>query len=144
MKLVRTVMMLAAAVLVGTMTLAAQGGQQQWTDEQYDKVMKEVGPTAGALRKAIEGQNAELAKTNSTKIVQLFTDTHAFWTSRNVKEAAGIANDAVTHAKAVDAAIDAKDFAKAAEHAKAMQGTCAACHKQYRDKAPDGTWRIKP
>lgn len=143
MKLVRSMMLFAAAALVGAVTITAQG-QKNWTDDDYDKLMKEVGATVGALRKAIDGQNAELAKTNATKMVTLFTDTHSFWMSRNVKEAATIANDAMTHAKAVEAAVDAKDFTKAAEHAKTMQGTCAACHKQYRDKAPDGTWRIKP
>jgi cytochrome c556 len=144
MKLVRSMMLFAAAVLVGAVTITAQGGQKQWTDEAYDKVMKEVGATAGAMRKAIDGQNAELAKTNATKMVSLFTDVHAFWMARNVKEAATIANSALTHAKAVEGAIDAKDFTKAAESAKTMQGTCAECHKTYRDKGPDGAWRIKP
>ena len=140
---VRSMMLFAAAVLVGAVTMTAQG-QKQWTDEDYDKVMTEVGTTAGALRKAVDGQNAELAKENATKMVTLFTDTHAFWTARHVKEAATIANSALTHAKAVEGAVDAKDFTKAAEHAKTMQGTCAECHKQYRDKGPDGAWRIKP
>jgi cytochrome c556 len=143
MTLDRSMMLCAAVMLVGAVTIAAQG-QKQWTDEDYDKVMKEVGATVGALRKAVDGQNAELAKTNATKMVALFTDVHAFWTARNVKEAATIANSAMTHAKAVEGAVDAKDFTKAAESTKTMQGTCAECHKQYRDKAPDGTWRIKP
>ena len=143
MTLVRSMMLFAAAVLVGTVTMTAQG-QKQWTDEDYDKVMKDVGATAGAMRKAIDGQNAELAKTNATKMVALFTDVHAFWMARNVKEAATIADSALTHAKAVEGAVDAKDFTKAAESAKTMQGACAECHKQYRDKGPDGAWRIKP
>ncbi len=143
MTLVRSMMLFAAAMLVGAVTITAQG-QKQWTDEDYDKLMKEVGSTAGAMRKAIDGQNAELAKTNATKMVSLFTDVHAFWTARNMKEPATIANSALTHAKAVEGAIDAKEFTKAAENAKTMQGTCAECHKTYRDKGPDGTWRIKP
>ncbi|HUE85757.1 MAG TPA: hypothetical protein VMO26_06730 [Vicinamibacterales bacterium] len=143
MTLVRSMMFLAAAVLACAVTMTAQG-QKQWTDEDYDKVMKEVGATVGALRKAVDGQNAELAKTNASKMVALFTDVRAFWTARNVKEASAIADSAVTHAKAVEGAVDAKDFSKAAEHAKTMQGACAECHKQYRDKAPDGSWRIKP
>ena len=143
MKLVRSMMLFAAAVLMAVVTTTAQS-PKKWSDEDYDKLMKEVGATVGALRKAIDGQNAELAKQNASKMVTLFTDVHAFWTSRNVKDAGTIADSAVTHAKAVESAVDAKDFTKAAEHAKTMQGTCAECHKQYRDKAPDGTWRIKP
>lgn len=144
MKLFRTVMMFAAAVLLGTVTMTAQGGQKTWSDEDLDKMMKEVGGAFGATRKAIDGQNAELAKTNAAKLGTVFADVQAFWKSRNVTDAATTAGEAVTHAKAVESAIDAKDFTKAAEHAKMLQGACGSCHKQYRDKGPDGNYRIKP
>jgi cytochrome c556 len=144
MKLVRMLMMFAAAVLLGTVTMTAQGGQKKWSDEDYDKMMKEIGGAVGAMRKAIEGQNAELAKTNAAKMGTLFADVQAFWKSRNVAEAATIAGDAMKHAKAVEAAVDGKDFTKAAENAKMLQGACASCHKQYRDKDAEGNWRIKP
>lgn len=144
MKLFRTLMMFAAAVLLGTVTMTAQGGQKKWADEDLDKMMKEIGGSVGAMRKALDGQNAELAKTNAAKVSTLFADVQAFWQSRNVTEAATTSGDAVKHAKAVEGAIDAKDFTKAAEHAKMLQSTCAGCHKQYRDKGPDGNYRIKP
>lgn len=144
MTLVRRLLMFAAAVLLGTVTMTAQAGQKTWSDEDLDKMMKEVGASVGAMRKALDGQNAELAKTNAAKMGTLFADVQAFWKSRNVTDAASTAGDAVKHAKAVEAAIDGKDFTKAAEHAKMLQGTCASCHKQYRDKGPDGNYRIKP
>lgn len=144
MKLFRTVMLLAAAVLLGTVTMTAQGGQKKWADEDLDKLMKEIGGAVGATRKAIEGQNAEVAKTNAAKMGTLFADVQAFWKSRNVADAADTAGEAVKHAKAVESAVDGKDFTKAAEHAKMLQGTCASCHSKYRDKGPDGNYRIKP
>ena len=144
MKLVRTVMMFAAAVLLGTVTMTAQGGQKTWADEDLDKLMKEIGGAVGATRKAIDGQNAELAKTNAAKMSTAFTDVQAFWKSRNVHDAADTAGEALKHAKAVEGAVDAKDFTKAAEHAKMLQGTCGSCHMKYRDKGPDGSYRIKP
>jgi cytochrome c556 len=144
MKLVRTLLMLVAAVLLGTVTMTAQGGQKKWADEDLDKLMKEIGGSVGATRKAIEGQNAELAKTNAAKMGTLFADVQAFWKSRNVTDAADTAGEAMKHAKAVEGAVDAKDFTKAAEHAKMLQGTCASCHMKYRDKGPDGSYRIKP
>ncbi len=143
MKLVRTLMVFAGAVLLGTITMTAQG-QKNWADEDLDKIMKEVGGTVGAMRKAIDGQNADLAKTNAAKMATLFADVQAFWKARNVADAATTAGEAVTHAKAVEAAVDGKDFTKAAEHAKMLQGTCASCHKQYRDKDAEGNYRIKP
>jgi hypothetical protein len=144
MKLVRTLMMLAVAVLFGAVTMTAQGGQKKWADEDLDKMMKEIGGAVGATRKAIEGQNAELAKTNAAKMSTLFADVQAFWKSRNVADAADTAGEAIKHAKAVEGAVDAKDFTKAAENAKMLQGTCASCHMKYRDKGPDGNYRIKP
>jgi hypothetical protein len=146
-------MLLAAVALAGAVTIAAQGGQAQpagttmaktWTDEDLDKLMKDIAATSGAIRKAIDGQNAELLKTNADKIEELFEQVDDFWSARNVKEAADIADDAAEHADHIEDAADAKDFAKAGEHAKLMQGTCAACHGKYRDKGPDGQYRIKP
>jgi hypothetical protein len=144
MKLVRTMMVLAAAALLSTVTMTAQGSQKKWADDDLDKLMKEIGGAVGATRKAIDGQNAELAKTNAAKMVTAFADVQAFWTSRNVQDAADTASEAVKHAKAVEGAVDAKDFTKAAENAKALQGTCGSCHMKYRDKGPDGNYRIKP
>ena len=143
MKLFRTMTMFAAALLIGTITMTAQG-QKKWADEDLDKMMKEIGASVGAMRKAIDGQNAELAKTNAAKMGTLFADVQAFWKSRNVEDAAKTAGEAMTHAKAVEAAVDGKDFTKAAENAKMLQGACASCHKQYRDKDAEGNYRIKP
>jgi hypothetical protein len=143
MKLVRTIMMLAAAALMTTITITAQG-QKQWTDDDLDKLMKEIGGAVGATRKAIDGQNAELAKTNAAKMATAFADVQAFWKARNVQDAADTAGEAIKHAKAVEGAVDGKDFTKAAEHAKMLQGACASCHMKYRDKGPDGNYRIKP
>lgn len=144
MRVGSVLLMWAAAALVSAATVTAQGGQKTWADDDLDKLMKEVGGAVGATRKAVDGQNAELAQTNATKLATIFTDVQAFWKARNVQEAANIAGDAMKHAKAVEAAVVAKDFTKAAEHTKTLQGTCASCHGKYRDKGPDGNYRIKP
>ena len=156
MNLARSLMLLAAAGLTGAVTITAQGGQaptpaptgttmaKTWTDDDLDKLMKEIGATVGVMRKAIDGQNAELVKTNADKMEDLFAQVDDFWNARNVKDAADLADDAAEHADHVEDAADAKDFTKALEHAKLLQGTCASCHTKYRDKGPDGTYRIKP
>jgi hypothetical protein len=147
---------LAALALGGAITMNAQapGGTpppaaaaapaRTWTDADLDKLMKEIGGTVGALRKSIDAQNAETAKEQADKIEALFEDVDDFWSARNVKDAAEMADDAAEHADHVEDAIDAKDFAKAAEHMKLLQSTCGGCHGKYRDKAPDGGYRIKP
>lgn len=155
MTLVRSSLFLAAAALVGAVTITAQGPPPQpapsgvttprtWADADYDKIMKEVGATIGLLRKSIEGQNADMAKQQADKLEMLFEDADDFWNARNVDEAQDLADDAAEHADHIEDAADEKDFTKAAEHMKLLQGVCAACHGKFRDKAPDGTYRIKP
>ena len=123
---------------------AAAAPARTWTDADLDKLMKDIGATVGVLRKSIDGQNAEMAKEQADKIEALFEDVDDFWSARNVKDAADMADDAAEHADHVEDAIDAKDFAKAAEHMKLLQSTCGGCHGKYRDKGPDGAYRIKP
>jgi hypothetical protein len=153
MTLVRATFLLAAFALAGAVTMTAQAPPaaapaaapaKTWTDADLDKLMKEIGGTVGVLRKSIDGQNAEMAKEQADKIEALFEDVDDFWGSRNVKDAADMADDAAEHADHVEDAIDAKDFAKAGEHMKMLQSTCAGCHGKYRDKGPDGQYRIKP
>jgi hypothetical protein len=153
MTIARFSMFLSSAVLIGAMTIAAQGPPapapaasvaKTWADDDLDKLMKDIGATVGVLRKAVDGQNAELAKTNADKMEELFEQVDDFFGARNVKDAADTADDAAEHAEHVEDAVDAKDFAKAAEHAKLLQATCATCHGKYRDKGPDGQYRIKP
>lgn len=155
MNLVGSSVLLTAASLVAVVTMTAQGppptpaptgitAARTWTDGDYDKIMKEVGATVGLLRKSIEGQNAEMAKQQADRLETLFEDADDFWNSRNVRDAADWADDAAEHADHIEDATDEKDFTKAAEQMKLLQGMCATCHGKYRDKAPDGGYRIKP
>jgi Sec-independent protein translocase protein TatA len=151
MTLVRAMFVLAAITFVGAVSMTAQApppaaapAAKTWSDADLDKLMKDIGATVGALRKSVDGQNAEMAKEQADKMEMLFEDVDDFWSARNVKDAADIADDAAEHADHVEDAIDAKDFAKAGEHLKMLQSTCAGCHMKYRDKGPDGAYRIKP
>ena len=155
MTYVRSTLFLGAVVLAAAVSIAAQGPPatpapsgittaRTWTDADLDKIMKEVGSTVALLRKSVDGQNAETAKQQSDKLELLFEDVDDFFNARNVRDAADIADDAAEHADHVEDAADEKDFAKAAEHLKMLQSTCTACHGKYRDKAADGSYRIKP
>jgi hypothetical protein len=154
MNFVRPILLLTGAALVGAVTMAAQGAPAQqppaaaavknWTDADLDKLMKDIGSTTGALRKSIDGQNADMAKEQADKTNHLFEDVDDFWNARNVRDAADWADDAAEHAEHIRDAVDGKDFAKAAEHMKLLQSMCGTCHTKYRDKGPDGQYRIKP
>ena len=153
--ILRSSLCLSLFGLIAVVAIAAQGPPpapaatglttaRTWTDADYDKIMKEVGTTVGLLRKSIDGQNAELAKQQADKLELLFEEADDFWNARNVRDAADWADDAAEHADHIEDAADDKDFTKAAEHMKLLQGMCATCHGKYRDKSPDGSFRIKP
>ena len=152
---IRSSLCLSLFLLIAAVAIAAQGPPpapagtglttaRTWTDADYDKIMKEVGATVGLLRKSLDGQNVELAKQQADKLELLFEEADDFWNARNVRDAADLADDAAEHADRIEDAVDDKDFTKAAEHMKLLQGTCATCHGKYRDKSADGSFRIKP
>jgi hypothetical protein len=154
MNLRGSTLLLTAMASVAAITVAGQGtpaapqpataAVKTWTDADLDKLMKEINSTVGLLRKSVDGQNADLAKEQADKMNHLFEDVDDFWNSRNVRDAADWADDAAEHAEHTKDAIDAKDFAKASEHLKLLQSMCGTCHGKYRDKGPDGNYRIKP
>jgi cytochrome c556 len=154
MNLVRSSLFLAGAVLAGALAIAAQAPPQPagaamttsktWTDADYDEIMKEVGATFGMLRKSVDGQNVDMGKQQADRLESLFEQADDFWNARNVDDAQDWADDAAEHADHIEDAVDDKDFTRAAEHMKLLQGMCATCHGKYRDKGPDGSYRIKP
>jgi hypothetical protein len=154
MNLARSFLGIALAALLGAVTIAAQGAPPQpapsgvttsktWTDADLERLMKEISSTVALLRKSIDGQNVD-AKEQADKIEMLFEDVDDFWNARNVDEAQDFADDAAEHAEHIEDAVDGKDFVKAAEHLKLLQAQCASCHGKFRDKGPDGQFRIKP
>ena len=152
MTLIRAAFIFSALVLAAVVANTAEGQPAQpaaaaaktWTDADLDKLMKEINAAVGVLRKSIDGQNAEMAKEQADQIESLFEQVDDFWSARNVRDAVDTADDAAEHADHIEDAVDGKDFAKAGEHMKLLQGTCATCHGKYRDKGPDGSFRIKP
>ena len=123
-------MALALAVTMSVSPLA-----QAKTDEDYDKLMKAVGAANGAMRGAAKEQNLAGISAEATKMVALFKDAQAFWTSRNNAEAAEWAGAAMKHAEALSKGTDA---AAIMGSMKELGGTCQACHAKYRDKDANG------
>lgn len=154
MRLVCAILLTAAAALVTAASPAAHGqpppagpptiAVKTWSDADLDRLMKQVGATFGAVRKALEAQNADALRENAARLDDLFEEVDDFWAARNVKDALAWADDAAENAGRLEDAAEVKDFAKVTEVAKTLQGLCTSCHEKYRVKAPDGGFRIKP
>jgi hypothetical protein len=112
-------------------------------EESYQKLMKQVGSSNGALRKAIEGSDAKLAAEHSAALRKTFVDVEAFWRMRRKNEAAQWARDARKASENVARAVAAGRWDDVKSHAGTLGKTCQACHGTYRDRFDDGSFRIK-
>lgn len=129
----RVLMAAGLAVMIGAGSFAIVSAQSK-TDEDFTKLMKSVGASNGALRKATGAEQAAEAD----KLVALFKDAQQFWTARNNKEAADWSASAAMHAEGVAKAAKAGNAEEAAGHMKELGGTCQTCHAKYREKTETG------
>jgi hypothetical protein len=139
------VMVLATSVVDATMTDLAKFTPPPLTPEEtaFDAVMKQVNPTFGDLRKALEASDAAMAKTHGDKLRSLFADTGAFFAKRSVADAQGWAKEAVTLVETVNKSAADNDWATARDAASRIQPLCSSCHNAHRERLEDGSYRVK-
>jgi hypothetical protein len=139
------VMVLATSVVDAAMTDLAKFVPPPLTPEEtaFDAVMKQVNPTLGELRKALEASDATLAKTHGDKLRGFFAETNTFFAKRSVADAQGWAKEAVTLVDTVNKSVAGSDWATAKDAATKIQPLCASCHNAHRERLDDGSYRVK-
>jgi hypothetical protein len=113
-------------------------------EEVLDKTMKAVGPANGALRKGVDGSNAELVKTNTAILTKAFADTEAFWRKRGRDDAVKLAQTARGASHAIETAASMGNWNEAKSQLETLGQQCASCHKVYRERGEDGSFFIRP
>jgi cytochrome c556 len=114
-----------------------------WTDDDLDKIMKQVGPTAANLQKLIAAKEAPAAEAHADTLQYYFEDVEQFFDERKIPEAEQLARQAGEHADDVEDAVEDNDLAKAEEHLKLLMSTCETCHAKFRERAADGSYAMK-
>jgi hypothetical protein len=139
------VMILASSVVDGSMTDLAKFVPPPLTPEEtaFDAVMKQVNPTLGELRKALEASDAAATKTQGAKLRGFFSETSAFFAKRSVADAQGWAKEAVTLVDLATKSAASNDWTAAKDAASKIQPLCASCHNAHRERLEDGSYRIK-
>jgi hypothetical protein len=117
--------------------------QKRISEEDYSKVMKEIGSRAQALRKNVEVGNIAGAAEEAARLEVLFKDSSTFWEARKIEDAISAAKTAVTAAANATKAASANNLTALAEATKVLNGTCTGCHNAHRERLPDGTYRVK-
>lgn len=139
------VMVLASSVVDGSMTDLAKFVPPPLTPEEtaFDAVMKQVNPTFGELRKALEASDATMAKEQGAKLRGFFAETNTFFAKRSVADAQGWAKEAVSLVDAVTKSAASNDWTAAKDTAAKIQPLCASCHNAHRERLEDGSYRVK-
>jgi cytochrome c556 len=112
-------------------------------EETLQKTMKKIQPAFGALRTAVDGSDAEKTAAQTAILKQAFTDTEAFWKSRNKPDAVKWAQDARAQVETVERSAATEKWDVAKTSAGAIGQACQTCHAQYRERFDDGSFRIK-
>jgi cytochrome c556 len=137
---------LANAVINANMIDLAKFIPPPMTPEEaaYDKIMKAVGPANAALRKGMEGSNADIVKTNTEVLKKSFVDVEAFWKTRGKADAMKFAQEARKAAELIELAAAAGKWDEVKAHTNTLGQQCAGCHGVYRERGEDGSFFMKP
>jgi cytochrome c556 len=134
---------MAGALALGMALISPALGAAQ-DDAAIYATMKKAGPAFGAVRKATEAMAADTVKENATVLSTVFTDTEAFFKTKGKADAVKWAQDAAKIAQTLAAQAGKADWEGAKKSATDLGASCATCHTAYRDKGPDGAYRLKP
>jgi cytochrome c556 len=135
---------LATGLLVLGAAIATAGLHAQSKPVDLDATMKRVGPANAALRKSIEAMDAKVAKEQGEILERAFDDVEKFFESRGKHDAHQWASDAKKVVDTIERAVGDSKWDDVKASANSLGKICATCHTAYREKAEDGTFRMKP
>ena len=103
------------------------------TIAEHVATMKQISVSNGTVQKAIKSNDLMAAATEAPNLANLFATIERFYTQRAKPDAVKLAQTARTGATDAAAAAKAGDQMKAQMAAASTGGTCAQCHKMYRE-----------
>jgi hypothetical protein len=128
--------LLALSLVLGAFTLSAQD------DAVLRNAMKQIGPTCTGLGKKIAAKDASAAA-DSKQLAAWFGDVRKFWKGRKADDAVAFSKTASAEFKAIQKLTSAGKWEEAGASFKKATATCSGCHSAHREKAADGSWKVK-
>ena len=107
---------------------------------RVDLVVRQ-GPVRCAEAQA-EGDAAEAGK-GIPRLETIFKSVQAYWADKKVADATQASQAAVTALAEIQKALKANDMAAAETARGTLAQQCMGCHKEHREKLPEGGFRIK-
>jgi hypothetical protein len=129
---------LAACALLVSAALAADDDFAE-----YQSWMKSNNDALADLNKNLTAKNATGAQTDVRALQENLAKAMVYWQIRNVNDAVRFALDGTYGLAQVGVLVNQGKFEDASAALKPVQATCAGCHMAHRDKAADGSFKIK-
>lgn len=133
----KRILLVTAGIATLAVVVLAQG------DAEYQGWMKTVGATSGSLRKNLAAKDGAAASADAKKLQDVFAQVHEYWQAKRVDDAVTTAADASAGFRNVAALASDGKFDEASAAMQKASATCGACHTAHREKAADGSWKIK-
>ncbi len=105
--------------------------------------MKATGPAHGGLGKKIAAKDKTAADDAKKLAAWLGSDTEKYFKKAKASDGITFAKSASTEYKAIAKAVAAGKWDDAAASHKKASATCQGCHTAHREKAADGSYKVK-
>ncbi len=135
---------LVTGLFVLGLAVATSGVRAQSKPVDLDATMKKVGPAFAALRKSMEAMDSKIAKEQTEILEDAFDDAEKFFEGRGKHDAHQWASDAKKTVAAIEKSAGDSKWDEVKASIGNLGKTCQTCHTAYREKAEDGTFRMKP
>ena len=104
--------------------------------------MKQIGPTCSGLGKKITAKDAS-ATADAKQLAGWFGGVQKFWKAKKATDGVTFSKTAATEFKAISKLTAAGKWDDAGASFKKATATCSGCHGVHREKAADGSWKVK-
>jgi hypothetical protein len=129
--------LLIAACL--TLCMAAWGQDEG----EFHNWMKAAAATCGSLNKNLKAGSGEAAAADAHKLHDEFDEMHGFWEKKHMDDAAKFALQARDGLGKIAEQASAGKLDDASATFKETTANCGGCHSAHREKAADGSFKIK-
>jgi cytochrome c556 len=112
-------------------------------EKQFQKLMKQVGKVSKDFKTNFEGKNGAALERDAATAAAAYRQMAGFWKTRKADDAAKWSEDSAAAATAMATAAKAGNWDNVKTHWNAVSRNCKGCHDTYREKLPDGGYKIK-
>jgi len=138
-------MLLAASVISSTYAELAKKPILPPTANELalSEAMKAISPAFNDLKAAVETSKGDLVAQQAARLKPAFSTTEAIWDGVGQSSAGQFARDAQDLIASIERDSAAGNWDKVKFTANKLNQTCGSCHGTFRDRADDGSFRMK-